>query len=199
MRLYSSAVDKFEKVLAVKADNVEVLVICGLALKDMALCMSLDDPDTIINLEVHTPFCSLLLLMEPAMTLKGEDFSLHFLLFKTKFHKAMPLCYHKSPSRSIPSKLGQACGIGNLPNDSHCCIYNNAALFQTSMMQPCDVVHDMWPTNIRPNSLECVLQDSEACMEQALGFDAENEAAKAGLAECQDRLRVCREYATQKA
>ena len=54
MRLYSSAVDKFEKVLAVKADNVEVLVICGLALKDMALCMSLDDPDTIINLEVCT-------------------------------------------------------------------------------------------------------------------------------------------------
>ena len=54
MRLYSSAVDKFEKVLAIKADNVPVLVNCGLALKDMALCMSLDDPDTLINLEVIT-------------------------------------------------------------------------------------------------------------------------------------------------
>ncbi|DBB01005.1 hypothetical protein WJX77_011002 [Trebouxia sp. C0004] len=51
MRLYSSAVDKFEKVLALKPDNVSVLVTCGLALKDMALCMSLDDPDTLINLE----------------------------------------------------------------------------------------------------------------------------------------------------
>ncbi len=55
MRLYSSAVDKFEKVLALKPDNVSVLVTCGLALKDMALCMSLDDPDTLINLEVHFP------------------------------------------------------------------------------------------------------------------------------------------------
>lgn len=52
MRLYSSAVDKFEKVLAIKPDSVSVLVTCGLALKDMALCMSLDDPDTLINLEV---------------------------------------------------------------------------------------------------------------------------------------------------
>ena len=52
MRLYSSAVDKFERVLAIKADNVPVLVNCGLALKDMALCMSLSDPDTLINLEV---------------------------------------------------------------------------------------------------------------------------------------------------
>ncbi|KAL0033584.1 hypothetical protein WJX79_005150 [Trebouxia sp. C0005] len=51
MRLYSSAVDKFEKVLAIKPDSVSVLVTCGLALKDMALCMSLDDPDTLINLE----------------------------------------------------------------------------------------------------------------------------------------------------
>jgi len=31
-----------------------VLVTCGLALKDMALCMSLDDPDTLINLEVNS-------------------------------------------------------------------------------------------------------------------------------------------------
>jgi len=54
MRLYSSAVDKFEKVLALKPDNVSVLVTCGLALKDMALCMSLDDPDTLINLEVNS-------------------------------------------------------------------------------------------------------------------------------------------------
>lgn len=54
MRLYSSAVDKFEKVLALKPDNVSVLVTCGLALKDMALCMSLDDPDTLINLEVKS-------------------------------------------------------------------------------------------------------------------------------------------------
>ncbi len=53
MRLYSSAVDKFERVLALKPDNVSVLVTCGLALKDMALCMSLDDPDTLINLEVN--------------------------------------------------------------------------------------------------------------------------------------------------
>ena len=56
MRLYSSAVDKFEKVLALKPDDLSVLVNCGLALKDMAMCMSLDDPDTLINLEVsHCP------------------------------------------------------------------------------------------------------------------------------------------------
>ncbi len=54
MRLYSSAVDKFEKVLALQQNNVSVLVTCGLALKDMALCMSLDDPDTLINLEVNS-------------------------------------------------------------------------------------------------------------------------------------------------
>ena len=58
MRLYSSAVDKFEKVLALKPDNMSVLVTCGLALKDMALCMSLDDPDTLINLEVSLPSCA---------------------------------------------------------------------------------------------------------------------------------------------
>lgn len=60
MRLYSSAVDKFEKVLALKPDNVSVMVTCGLALKDMALCMSLDDPDTLINLEVILRGCYLL-------------------------------------------------------------------------------------------------------------------------------------------
>lgn len=57
MRLYSSAVDKFEKVLALQPDNVSVMVTCGLALKDMALCMSLDDPDTLINLEVTLCGC----------------------------------------------------------------------------------------------------------------------------------------------
>lgn len=52
MRLYSSAIDKLEKVLALQPNNVAGLVTCGLALKDMALCMQPDDPDTIINLEV---------------------------------------------------------------------------------------------------------------------------------------------------
>lgn len=52
MRLYSSAIDKLEKVLAMQPDNVAALVTCGLALKDMALCMQPEDPDTLINLEV---------------------------------------------------------------------------------------------------------------------------------------------------
>ncbi|KAL0047178.1 hypothetical protein WJX82_008722 [Trebouxia sp. C0006] len=90
MRLYSSAVDKFEKVLALKPDNVSVLVTCGLALKDMALCMSLDDPDTLINLE-----------------------------------------------------------------------------------------------------------DAEICMQQALSIDSTNSGAVVGLAECQDRLRICRQFNAQ--
>ena len=54
MRLYSSAIDKLEKVLAMQPDNVAALVTCGLALKDMALCMQPGDPDTLINLEVFT-------------------------------------------------------------------------------------------------------------------------------------------------
>ncbi|KAA6417549.1 MAG: hypothetical protein FRX49_12482, partial [Trebouxia sp. A1-2] len=90
MRLYSSAVDKFEKVLAIKPDSVSVLVTCGLALKDMALCMSLDDPDTLINLE-----------------------------------------------------------------------------------------------------------DAEICMQQALSIDSSNPGAGAGLAECQDRLRILRQFNAQ--
>lgn len=69
-----------------------MLVTCGLALKDMALCMSLDDPDTLINLE-----------------------------------------------------------------------------------------------------------DAEICMQQALGIDSANQAAAAGLAECQDRLRICQEFNAQQS
>ena len=58
MRLYSSAIDKLEKVLALQPNNVAALLTCGLALKDMALCMQPDDPDTQINLEVSRIPCA---------------------------------------------------------------------------------------------------------------------------------------------
>lgn len=61
MRLYSSAIDKLEKVLALQPNNAAALLTCGLALKDMALCMQPDDPDTQINLEVFSIPCAAML------------------------------------------------------------------------------------------------------------------------------------------
>ena len=52
MRLYSSAIDKCDQVLEIKPESPAVLVTIGLALKDMALCMTLDDPDIHTHLEV---------------------------------------------------------------------------------------------------------------------------------------------------
>ena len=43
------------------------------------------------------------------------------------------------------------------------------------------------------------LQDAEICMQQALGIDSANQAAAAGLAECQDRLRICQEFNAQQS
>ncbi|KAL3162313.1 hypothetical protein ABBQ32_009999 [Trebouxia sp. C0010 RCD-2024] len=50
MRLYSSAIDKCDQVLEIKPRKASVLVTLGLALKDMALCMTLDDPDVQLHL-----------------------------------------------------------------------------------------------------------------------------------------------------
>ena len=41
------------------------------------------------------------------------------------------------------------------------------------------------------------LQDAEICMQQALSIDSTNSGAVAGLAECQDRLRICRQFNAQ--
>lgn len=54
MRLYSSAIDKCDQVLEIKPRDTAVLVTFGLALKDMALCMTLDDPDVQLHLAVST-------------------------------------------------------------------------------------------------------------------------------------------------
>lgn len=54
MRLYSSAIDKCDQVLEIKPSDASVLVTFGLALKDMALCMTLDDPDVQLHLAVST-------------------------------------------------------------------------------------------------------------------------------------------------
>lgn len=62
MRLYSSAIDKCDQVLEIKPRDTAVLVTFGLALKDMALCMTLDDPDVQLHLAVSTyrhPPCGL--------------------------------------------------------------------------------------------------------------------------------------------
>ena len=56
MRLYSSAIDKCDQVLEIKPRNPSVLVTLGLALKDMALCMTLDDPDVQLHLAVSAKF-----------------------------------------------------------------------------------------------------------------------------------------------
>lgn len=55
MRLYSSAIDKCDQVLEIKPRDPSVLVTLGLALKDMALCMTLDDPDVQLHLAVNAP------------------------------------------------------------------------------------------------------------------------------------------------
>lgn len=41
------------------------------------------------------------------------------------------------------------------------------------------------------------LQDAEICMQQALSIDSSNPGAGAGLAECQDRLRILRQFNAQ--
>lgn len=56
MRLYSSAIDKCDQVLEIKPSDASVLVTFGLALKDMALCMTLDDPDVQLHLAVSTQY-----------------------------------------------------------------------------------------------------------------------------------------------
>ena len=42
------------------------------------------------------------------------------------------------------------------------------------------------------------MQDAAECMQQAVDLDSRNQAAIAGLAECQDKLNLCRQYSQQQ-
>lgn len=65
----------------------------------------------------------------------------------------------------------------NLSHTGDCCFVSDAVAYITDE-QSC-------------------LQDAEICMQQALSIDSSNSGAVAGLAECQDRLRICRQFNAQ--
>lgn len=99
MRLYSSAIDKCDQVLEIKPRDTAVLVTFGLALKDMALCMTLDDPDVQLHLAVSTHCATTLQI---GLLLTGSQHLIQLLLMRSFFPSGI------SPEPVMASSDGHA-------------------------------------------------------------------------------------------